>query len=189
MNQSKGYQIFAYAMIVLVALVGYNRLQQQKTDSEIKNNQLKASVDALASQVRSLGGVPIAGTPNPNIVYTGPHVLSIVGPSGPAGGKGLDGKDGSDGQNGSDVVKVVVVYATPSLEPKPSPEPSPKPSLSSRPSPSPSPSETPSPTPSSSETPTPTPSSSESSQVSVFIGPVYLMRVPHTTKLAHIKRF
>lgn len=76
-------------MAVLVwILLAMNSIHQQLADS----NEAR---DALARQVKSLGGIPVAGPPGSR------GAPGLVGPTGPPGPSGAPGKNGSRGVPGS----------------------------------------------------------------------------------------
>ncbi|WP_460071055.1 collagen-like protein [Streptomyces sp. YKOK-I1] len=59
--------------------------------------------DALAAQVRELGGKPVAGPKGePGTSVTGPPgAQGVPGPTGPSGPSGAPGRDGTDGVSGT----------------------------------------------------------------------------------------
>lgn len=65
---------------------------------QLRNEQARG--DALAQQVRNLGGTPVAG-PTGARGEPGQTVVGARGPSGPAGPTGASGKPGKDGSAGS----------------------------------------------------------------------------------------
>ena len=101
-------QLLAYVLILVVALIGYQQLQEQKDEARKQRadvtedaNVLRQSVLALQGQLRSLGETPVvSGTPGPIGRDGAPGVPGPAGAPGIPGIQGLPGAPGAQGPAG-----------------------------------------------------------------------------------------
>jgi len=85
--------LVALTLVFVALLVGWLCVKVVSQDRDLRSEQARG--DALAQQVRSLGGTPVVGPRG----ATG--AAGLIGPSGPSGSSGVSGKPGKDGSEGS----------------------------------------------------------------------------------------
>lgn len=101
--------LVALTLVLVVFFLGWLAVQVIVLTHDLRSANMAR--DALASQVQSLGGKPVAGPPGsrgePGASVVGPRGpqgkqgdVGPVGPTGPVGPSGAPGKNGENGDNG-----------------------------------------------------------------------------------------
>lgn len=85
--------LVALTLVFVALLVGWLCVKVVSQDRDLRGEQARG--DALAQQVRSLGGTPVVGPRG------AAGAAGLIGPSGPPGATGVSGKPGKDGKDGS----------------------------------------------------------------------------------------